>query len=55
MLLDEQILAIESAFTEAGIPHAFGGAQALAYYGAIRATHDIDLNVNVMRGADGTE
>jgi hypothetical protein len=45
MLLDEQIVAIERAFTEAGIPHAFGGAQALAYYGSVRATHDIDVNV----------
>ena len=45
MLLDEQIVAIERAFGEAGIPHAFGGAQALAYYGSIRATHDIDVNV----------
>ena len=45
MLLDEQIVAIEQAFSDAEIPHAFGGAQALAYYGAIRATHDIDLNV----------
>ena len=45
MLLDEQIVAIERAFRAAGIPHAFGGAQALAYYGSIRATHDIDVNV----------
>ena len=47
MLLDEQIVAIEQVFGDAGIPHAFGGAQALAYYGPIRATHDIDLNVFV--------
>ena len=47
MLLDEQIVAIERAFVEAGIPHAFGGAQALAYYGDVRATHDIDVNVFV--------
>lgn len=47
MLLDEQIVAIEHTFELAGIPHAFGGAQALAYYGPIRATHDIDLNVFV--------
>ena len=47
MLLDEQIVAIENAFALAEIPHAFGGAQALAYYGPIRATHDIDLNVFV--------
>lgn len=45
MLLDEQIASIENAFAAAGIPHAFGGAQALAYYGSVRATHDIDLNV----------
>jgi hypothetical protein len=45
MLLDEQIVALERAFTEAGIPHAFGGAQALAYYGSVRGTHDIDVNV----------
>jgi hypothetical protein len=47
MLLDEQIVAIERAFDTAAIPHAFGGAQALAYYGPIRATHDIDVNVFV--------
>jgi hypothetical protein len=47
MLLDEQIVAIERAFVEAGVPHAFGGAQALAYYGNVRATHDIDVNVFV--------
>lgn len=47
MLLDEQIVAIENAFVAAGIPHAFGGAQALAYYGSVRATHDIDVNVFV--------
>lgn len=45
MLLDERIVAIARAFDAAGIPHAFGGAQALAYYGSIRATHDIDVNV----------
>jgi hypothetical protein len=45
MLLDEQIVAIERAFVGADIPHAFGGAQALGYYGSVRATHDIDVNV----------
>jgi hypothetical protein len=50
MLLDEQIVALEAAFTGASLPHAFGGAQALAYYGPIRATHDIDLNVFVSAG-----
>jgi hypothetical protein len=47
VLLDEQIVLLERAFTAAGIPHAFGGAHALAYYGSIRATHDIDVNVFV--------
>ncbi len=45
MWLDEQIVAIERGFAEAAIPHAFGGAHALGYYGGIRATHDIDINV----------
>ncbi len=53
MLLDEQILAIEHSFPARGIPHAFGGAQALGYYGTIRATHDID--VNVFLGVDEAE
>lgn len=53
MLLDEQIIAIEKALPNAAIPHAFGGAQALAYYGPIRATHDIDLNIFL--GADEAE
>ena len=47
MLLDEKILAIEHAFVDADIPHAFGGANALAYYAAPRATSDIDVNVFV--------
>ena len=47
MLLDERIVAIERAFCAANLPHAFGGANALAYYGTPRATADIDLNVFV--------
>ena len=47
MLFDEKIVAIEHALVAAGIPHAFGGANALAYYGTPRATADIDLNVFV--------
>jgi hypothetical protein len=39
------VLAIERAL--AGVPHAFGGALALAYYAEPRATIDIDLNVFV--------
>lgn len=47
MLFDEKIVAIERALSAGDIPHAFGGANALAYYGTPRATADIDLNVFV--------
>jgi hypothetical protein len=47
VLLDEKIVALERSLTDAGIPHAFGGAHALAYYAAPRATADIDLNLFV--------
>lgn len=39
------MLAIHRALVE--VPHAFGGALALAYYAEPRATIDIDLNVFV--------
>jgi hypothetical protein len=44
-LLDDKILAISAAFDAAEIPHAFGGALALAYWATPRATIDIDVNV----------
>ena len=40
-----RVLAIEGALAE--IPHAFGGALALAYYAEPPATIDIDLNLFV--------
>jgi len=43
--LAQRVLAIEVAL--AAVPHAFGGALALAYYAEPRATIDIDLNVFV--------
>lgn len=43
--LAQRILAIHEALVS--IPHAFGGAIALAYYAEPRATIDIDLNVFV--------
>jgi hypothetical protein len=43
--LAERIVALDAALT--GVPHAFGGALALAYYAEPRATVDIDLNVFV--------
>lgn len=45
LTLAERIVAINFALVE--IPHAFGGAIALAYYAEPRATIDIDLNVFV--------
>jgi len=47
VFFDEKIVAIGGALTDADIPHAFGGANALAYYATPRATADIDLNVFV--------
>jgi len=43
--LPEKVVAIDRAL--AGVPHAFGGALALAYYAEPRATIDIDVNVFV--------
>ena len=43
--LAERIVALDRAL--AAIPHAFGGALALAYYAEPRATVDIDLNLFV--------
>ena len=43
--LPERIVALDGALAQ--IPHAFGGALALAYYAEPRATIDIDLNVFV--------
>jgi hypothetical protein len=45
--LSEKVLLIEEGFRQRGIPHAFGGAIALAYYATPRATIDIDVNVFV--------
>jgi len=41
--LAQRVTAIHGALAE--VPHAFGGALALAYYAEPRATIDIDLNV----------
>ena len=43
--LPEGIVAIHHAFDRDRIPHAFGGAVALAYWGVPRATIDLDINV----------
>lgn len=43
--LPHQIIEIHRIFDDYRIPHAFGGAIALAYWGTPRYTHDIDVNV----------
>jgi len=47
LALDEKVVALERAFRGAGIPHAFGGAIALAYYATPRGTQDVDVNLFV--------
>jgi hypothetical protein len=44
--LEERLVAIHAALDAARVPHAFGGAIALAYWtGEPRGTRDLDLNV----------
>jgi hypothetical protein len=43
----DKIAALHHRLAHAHVPHAFGGAIALAYYAEPRATADIDLNVFV--------
>jgi hypothetical protein len=45
--LPEKVVAIHDALAAAKIPHAIGGALALAYYAEPRATVDVDVNVFV--------
>lgn len=48
MTLPERIVALHRALSRRRIPHAFGGAIALAYWtGDPRATSDVDLNLFV--------
>jgi len=43
--LPEKVIAVDRALGEGRLPHAFGGALALAYYAEPRVTIDIDINV----------
>ncbi len=46
--LVDRILAVHDSLERAGVPHAFGGALALAYHtNEVRATKDIDVNIFV--------
>jgi hypothetical protein len=52
MTLADRVLALHRALERARLPHAFGGAIALAYWTSDpRATSDIDLNVFVAADA----
>lgn len=43
--LPDKVIAVHEALRSERIPHAIGGALALAYYAEPRATIDIDLNL----------
>lgn len=43
--LPDKIAAVHESLLKAELPHAFGGAIAVAYYGEPRMTKDIDINV----------
>jgi hypothetical protein len=45
--LPDKVTAIHGALEQAKVPHAIGGALALAYYAEPRATIDVDINVFV--------
>jgi hypothetical protein len=47
LALDEKVVLLERAFRGVPIPHAFGGAIALAYYATPRGTQDVDINLFV--------
>ena len=47
MHLDEKVALLARTFADADVPHAFGGAIALAYYATPRGTRDVDINVFV--------
>jgi predicted nucleotidyltransferase len=43
--LPQKVVAIHERLSAAKVPHAIGGALALAYYAEPRATADVDINV----------
>jgi hypothetical protein len=45
--LSDKVVAIDRALAAAKVPHAIGGAIALAYYAEPRVTVDVDVNVFV--------
>ena len=43
--LPDKLIRVHTTLEAGDIPHAFGGAIALAFYGEPRATTDIDINI----------
>lgn len=43
--LNGAVLAVAKALESAAVPYAIGGAIAYGYWGAVRATRDVDVNV----------
>lgn len=54
MDLPEKIVLLHDTLREAGVPHAFGGALALAWCTG-RARGTIDIDINVFLGVDAIE
>ena len=44
-VLPDKLLRVHTALSAHAIPHAFGGAIALAFYGEPRDTRDLDINI----------
>jgi hypothetical protein len=44
-LLPSKLILVHMALSRHAIPHAFGGAIALAFYGVPRGTRDLDINI----------
>ncbi len=44
-LLPDKLIHVHATLAEHAIPHAFGGAIALAFYGEPRGTRDLDINI----------
>jgi hypothetical protein len=53
MLLDEKVAQLARTLSQADVPHAFGGAIALAYYATPRGTRDVDINIFLPASAFG--
>jgi len=49
----DRVVVLHEALAESGVPHALGGALALAYHAEARGTYEIDLSVFLPPSAAG--